>query len=68
MNPFKIIGGLLIVLGVAFRAISIAYFNGRAKSLPDNPQMRRRFAASRQRALLIDYLFIAAGFYTLLAH
>lgn len=68
MNPFKIIGGLLIVFGVAFRAISISYFNLRAKSLPDDPPARRRFAASRQRALLIDYLFIAAGLYTLLVH
>jgi len=68
MNPFKIAGGLLIVLGVAFRAISIAYFNLRAKTLPDTPQARRRFAASRQRALIIDYLFIAAGVYTLLGH
>ena len=68
MNPFKIIGGVLIVLGVVFRAISNAYFNLRAKSLPDDPGMRRRFAASRQRALLIDYAFIAAGVYTLLVH
>ena len=68
MSPFKIIGGVLIVFGVAFRAISIAYFNQRAKALPDDPKMRRQFAASRQRALLIDYLFIAAGVYTLFAH
>ena len=68
MNPFKIIGGLLIVLGVAFRAISIAYFNLRAKTLPDNPPAQRRFAASKQRALVIDALFIGFGFYVLLAH
>ncbi len=61
-------GGLLIVFGVVFRAISIAYFNLRAKTLPDNPKTQRQFAASRQRALLIDYLFIAAGVYTLLIH
>ena len=61
-------GGLLIVLGVAFRAISIAYFNLRAKSVPDDGRARRRFAAKRQRALIIDALFIAAGFYVLLVH
>ena len=68
MNPFKIIGGLLILFGVVFRAISIAYFNLRAKSVPGNPKAQRRLASSRQRALIIDYLFIAIGLYTLLVH
>ena len=67
MNPFKIIGGLLIVFGLAFRAISIAYFNLRAKTLPDNPAAQRRFAGSRRRAMVIDYVFIGAGIYILIA-
>ncbi len=68
MDPFKLIGGVLILLGVVFRAVSIAYFNGRAKSLPDDPKLRLRHARKKQRALLIDYAFIAAGLYTLVAH
>jgi hypothetical protein len=68
LDPFKLIGGVLILLGVAFRAISIAYFKQRAKSLPDDPKIRLRHAKKQQRALLIDYAFIAAGLYTLVAH
>lgn len=68
MNPFKLIGGLLIILGLAFRVISVAYFKLRLKTLPDTPKARQRFEASKQRALMIDAVFIAAGFYVLLAH
>ena len=68
MDPFKLLGGILILLGVVFRAISIAVFNQRAKSLPDDPKARLRHAKQQQRALLIDYAFIAAGLYTLVAH
>ena len=66
MDPFKIIGGALVLLGFAFRAISLAYFGQRARSLPDTDQARQKFAARKQRALVIDALFIAAGFYVLL--
>ena len=66
MNLFKIIGGVLIVLGFAFRAISIAYFNLREKSLPDNPKARRKFEAKKRRALFLDAAFIAFGFLVLL--
>lgn len=62
MNPKKIIGGVLIVLGLLFRAISIAVFNQREKSLPDTPAARRRFERSRRNALLIDAGFIVVGF------
>lgn len=68
MNPFKIIGGLLIILGLAFRAISVAYFKLRLKTLPPTPAARKRLEASKQRALAIDIVFIALGFYVLLAH
>ena len=66
MNPKKVIGGVLIVLGLLFRAISLAHFNQKAKTLPDTPVARRRFAQSRRNALLIDGGFIAFGFYVLL--
>lgn len=68
MDPFKIIGGILVALGFIFRAISLAYFNGRAKSLPDNAKAHRAFAGRKQRALVIDAFFIVAGFYLLLTH
>ena len=68
MDPFKIIGGVLVALGFIFRAISLAYFNLRAKSLPDNPKAQRAFAGRKQRALVIDALFIVTGFYLLLTH
>lgn len=68
MDPFKIIGGLLVALGFLFRAISIAYFNLRAKSLPDDPKARRVFAGRKQRALMIDAFFVVMGFYLLLTH
>lgn len=66
MDPFKIIGGVLVLLGFLFRGISLAYFHQRAKSVPDTIQARRKFAARKQRALVIDGLFVAAGFYVLL--
>ena len=68
MNPFKIIGGVLVALGFVFRAISLAYFKQRAKLLPDTPKAQRQFAGRRQRALVIDALFIILGFYLLLTH
>jgi len=68
LDPFKIVGGLLVALGFVFRAISIAYFNLRAKSLPDDPKARRAFAGRKQRALLIDAFFVVMGFYLLLTH
>ncbi len=66
MNPIKIIGGVLVLLGFVFRAISIAYFNSKSKSLPDNPAARRRFEVKKRNALWIDAAFVAAGFYVLL--
>ena len=66
MNPFKIAGGLLIVLGFVFRAISLAVFNQRAKTLSPDPKVRRRFEDSKRRALVIDAGFILVGFYVLL--
>ena len=68
MDPFKIIGGVLVALGFIFRAISLAYFRQRAKSLPESPKERRRFEGRKQRALVIDALFIVMGFYLLLTH
>ena len=68
MDPFKIIGGVLVALGFVFRAISVAYFKQRAKSLPDTPAALRQFEGRRQRALLIDAVFIGMGFYLLLTH
>lgn len=54
------------MLGFAFRAISIAYFNLREKSLPDDAKIRRKFLAKKRRALFIDAAFIAFGFLVLL--
>lgn len=68
MDPFKIIGGLLVALGFLFRAISIAYFNQRAKLLSDDPKAHRAFAKRKQRALVIDAFFIVMGFYLLFTH
>ncbi len=68
MDPFKIIGGLLVALGFLFRAISLAYFKQRAGSVPDTESARRRFAGRKQRALWLDAGFIVAGFYLLLTH
>lgn len=68
MDPFKIMGGVLVALGFIFRAISLAYFNLHAKSLPDNPKARLVFEGRRQRALWIDAGFVVMGFYLLLTH
>ena len=68
MDPFKIIGGVLVALGFVFRAISLAYFKQRAKFLPEAPKVRRQFEGRKQRALIIDTLFIVLGFYLLLTH
>jgi len=68
VNVFKIIGGLLIALGFIFRAISLAYFNLREKSLPDEVKARHIFAKKKQRALIIDALFVVVGFSMLLLH
>jgi len=68
LDPFKIIGGVLVALGFVFRAISVAYFKQRAKSLPDAPRALRQFESRRQRALVVDALFIILGFYLLLTH
>lgn len=66
MNPIKVAGGVLVLLGVVFRAISLAYFRLRARTLPDTPQARRRHEWSKRNALLIDAGFIVAGFYVIL--
>lgn len=66
MNPIKIVGGVLVLLGFVFRAISIAYFNARRKSVSNNPQALRRFETKKRNALWIDAAFVVAGFYVLL--
>lgn len=67
MDPLKIAGGVLVALGFAFRAISLAYFAKRARSQPlDDPRARRRFEGRRHRALVIDALFVVLGFYLIL--
>jgi len=66
VNPIKIVGGLLVLFGFIFRAISIAYFHARSKNLPDNPAARKRFQTKKRNALWIDAAFVAAGFYVLL--
>ena len=68
MDPFKIIGGVLIALGFIFRAISLAYFKQRAKLVPDTPKTLKQSEGRKQRALVIDALFIIMGFYLLLTH
>jgi hypothetical protein len=68
LDPFKIIGGVLVALGFIFRAISLSYFKQRAKLVPDTIKERRRFEGRKQRALIIDALFIVMGFYLLLTH
>ena len=68
MDPFKIVGGVLVALGFIFRGISVAFFKQRAKFLPDGAKAQRQFEGRRQRALVIDALFIVLGFYLLLTH
>lgn len=64
--PIKIIGLVLVVFGLIFRAISLAYFKQHAKTLPDDPKVRRRFEARKYRALIIDGAFVAMGFYLII--
>jgi hypothetical protein len=66
VNPVKIVGLVLVVLGFAFRAVSLAYFNLKAKSLPDTPLARRRHESSKRNALFFDALFIVGGFYVII--
>jgi len=66
MNPKHILGGVLVALGFLFRAISIAYFRHKARTPHGSDTARRRFEASRHRALLIDGGFILLGFYMLI--
>lgn len=66
MNPIKIIGGLLVLFGFVFRAISIAYFKSKLKTLPDTPAARQRYERKKRNALWIDGAFVALGFYVLL--
>jgi len=58
---FKIIGLALIILGVLFRMISIAYFRMRAPYVHNTLAAQRAFAASKRRALWIDAAFFIAG-------
>ncbi len=68
MDPFKIVGGVLVALGFIFRAISLAYFAHREKSVADSDKARRHWAGRKQRALLLDAAFILMGFYLILTH
>lgn len=62
MNPIKVIGGVLVFLGLIFRGICTAYFRTHEASVPDTPKARRRFEARKRRAFLIDAAFIVIGF------
>lgn len=64
---FKIIGAVLIVLGVIFRAISVAYFKSKAPRVGNTLAAQRSFTASRRRALYIDLAFFIAGILVLFA-
>lgn len=67
MNPIKLIGGGLILLGVIFRAISLAYFGVLARGLPPGDvRARHRFETKKRNALWIDACFVIAGFYVLI--
>ena len=61
MTLFKIIGAVLIVLGLMFRAICIAYFKAREPHVKNTLAAQRGFTASRRRALYIDLVFFIAG-------
>ena len=67
MTLFKIIGVTLIVLGLMFRAISIAYFKVREPHVKNTLAAQRNFSASRRRALYIDIVFFVAGILVLFA-
>ena len=66
MNPIRVGGGVIVLIGFAFRAISVAYFNLKLKTLPDTPAARRRYERKKRGALLWDALFIVGGFYVIL--
>jgi len=61
MNPVKILGGILIIVGVILRAISVYVLHRREQTLPDSDRARRSFARSRRNSLLVDAAFIACG-------
>lgn len=67
MDVFKIIGAVLIVFGVIFRAISVAYFRTKAPHVNNTLAAQRSFASSRRRALYIDLAFFIAGIVVFLA-
>ena len=62
MNLIKIIGGVLVCLGFAFRAVCVAYFKVREPQSAASRKAVRRFEAQKRRAFLIDALFIVIGF------
>jgi hypothetical protein len=64
---FKIIGAVLVVLGLVFRAISVAYFKAKAPHVSNTLAAQRSFTASRRRALYIDIAFFIAGILVFLA-
>jgi len=64
---FKIIGAVLIVLGLMFRAISVAYFKAKEPHVKNTLAAQRGFTASRRRALYIDLLFFIFGILVLFA-
>ena len=66
MNPVKIFGGVLLVLGLVLRAISAYVLRQRELSLRDTVQARKRFARAKRNAYFIDALFIAMGIYCII--
>ena len=58
----------MILFGLAFRAICLANFKRLEKKLSGTEVARRRFDASKRRALLIDAGVMAFGVYILLTH
>lgn len=68
MDPFKIVGGIMIILGFAFRGICIAQFRLRTRLNNGNEKAQRKLLASQKRAMLIDMFFIATGFWIILTH
>lgn len=67
MSPQKIAAGVLILLGVVFRGISLAHYRMQSKQTPSVGIERRVLERKKQRALYIDYAFIAIGVYLLVA-
>jgi len=58
---FKLIGIVLVVLGLGFSGISTAYFRNKAGRVDNTLSAQRAFAASRRRAFWIDIAFVVAG-------